>query len=78
MSRHAAAFTQADVRRAVRGMISAGLGVAGVRIEGGAITVLAIAAPARSEDQAARNAADVVAARLGVSDGKSAHSLLPR
>ncbi|HUZ91571.1 MAG TPA: hypothetical protein VMU78_06700 [Methylocella sp.] len=63
MSRRPARFTQAEITRAVRGALAAGITVAGVQVDGDRIMILTSLPPA-CEAGNAKNAADVVAARL--------------
>lgn len=61
-------FSQAEITRAVRGAIAAGIPVAAVTIEDGKIIVLTAPPPAR-DSSGAKDAADVVAARLSQESG---------
>lgn len=82
MSRLPARFSEVDVKRAVRGMISAGLPVAGLRVDASGFTVLTEAAapcPPADDPMEARDAATVAAERLGLNnDGSYQNPLLPR
>lgn len=66
MSPRPASFTQAEITRAVRALVAAGLPVAGVRVDASGFTVLTEreATPAGHRPGEALDAADVVAKRL--------------
>lgn len=70
---------QADVKRAVRGAIAAGLTVTGVRVDGEGVTVLTAEAPAEGmADKEALAALRQVEAYLDATYGEAENSLLPR